>query len=92
MSKKVDLTVLNKLVAALNEQMALADNINPETHGADRIVEISKAIGLAGSISSEATFLISDIAATGPKPKKVLAGDDGDLLASLFGPAKKNVS
>lgn len=92
MSKKVDLTLLNKLVAALNEQMALADNINPETHQAERIVEMSKAIGLAGSISSEATCLIGDIASTSSKPKKQLVGGEEDLLGSLFGLPKKNVS
>ena len=97
MSKKVDLKVLNDLVAALNEQIALAEAADPEKDSAKRVVELSKALGLAGSISSEASFLIGDIAAMATPAgvvkgkKSLISGADDDYLGNLLGPAKKKL-
>lgn len=86
--KFIDLEVLNALVKELNKQVAVVEKINPTDHHADHVVELSKAIGIVGSISSEAMALMGDIAHTArPKNKSSL----GELsLEDLL--AKKDLS
>lgn len=68
--KFIDLEILNALVKELNRQIAVVERINPTTHHADHVVEISKAIGIIGSISSESVALMADVArAARPKQK-----------------------
>jgi len=85
MSKKIDLTILNALVKELNKQLSIVENIDAAEHKADHIVELSKVIGLLGSISSETVLLMGDFA-TLARPAESSFNDD--ILASLY-PAKK---
>jgi len=88
MAKKVNLEVLNKLVTALQEQITIAEALSETTHNADRTVELSKAIGIASAISSEALFLVGDIANLSKQAPPAATGLGDDLL-SFFGPKKK---
>jgi hypothetical protein len=83
--KKIDLSVINALVKELNKQITISDNIDAVTHHVDNIVELSKAIGLLGSISSEAVALMGDIAlATKGGTSLGSSATADDLLGSLF--------
>ncbi len=84
MSNKIDLKILNALVKAVNLQLTVLENIDPAAHLTDYIVETSKAIGLLSTISSEATFLVSDVA----RSNKQAPAQADDLLEKLLGNKK----
>lgn len=86
--KFIDLEVLNALVKELNRQVAVVEKINPTDHHADHIVELSKAIGIVGSISSESMALMADIAHTARPKNKASLGE----LTSLEDLLKKDLS
>jgi len=81
MSKKIDLQVLNALVKELNKQLSIIENINAAEHKADHVVELSKMIGLLGSVSSETVMLMGDVAAAARPAESLLSEDP---LAGLF--------
>jgi methyl-accepting chemotaxis protein len=86
--KFIDLEVLNALVKELNKQVSIIEKINSTEHHSDHIVELSKAIGIVGSISSESMALMADIArAARPKNKDSL----GEII-SLDDLLKKDLS
>lgn len=87
MSRKVDLSLLNRLVSELNAQVSLADKIDGATNHHDQVVELSKAIGIVSAISSEAMLLVGDIAAQAKQPNQTSVSED--LFGSLFGKSKK---
>lgn len=86
--KLIDLEILNALVKELNKQVAVIEKINPADHHSDHIVEVSKAIGIVGSISSEAMALMADIAHAARPKNKAALGE----LTSLEDILKKDLS
>lgn len=59
----INLTILNKLVAELQTQVKLIEELPAETPKENRIVELAKVLGFVSSISYEASGLASDTAA-----------------------------
>jgi hypothetical protein len=95
MSKKVDLTLLKRLVAELESAVNTAESIKTDVNTTDKdvelVVEASKAAGLAAGVMQEAGLLIMDIHALmdgGPPLKKNDLIDK--LLGSLKGPGSSN--
>ena len=88
MSKKVDLTLVKKLVSELESSLAAAEGIKTAKGDvSDYIVELSKSAGLAAGIMQEASMLVMDVqaqalAVQAPAPPK------NDMLDKLLGPLK----
>ncbi len=85
MSSKIDLKILNALVKAVNLQLSVLEKIDPVAHTTDYVVETSKTIGLLSTISSEATFLVADVARSN---KQAPSSTSDDLLEKLLGDKK----
>jgi hypothetical protein len=83
-SKDINLTVLNKLVEALQEQVKLVAELPQETPNETRVVELSRALGLCSGISYESGGLVSDILAI-IKDSSVPETNLVDLLGGLTG-------
>ena len=82
MSKKVNLELLKKLVAELENHLNISDALNKAAPELDAnqheyIIEMSRAAGVASGIVSESTMLIGDI------HRAVRLGNAPDLKDSL---------
>lgn len=88
MIKKINLTLLKKLVEELEISLLAADGIKKSTgsDNNDYVIELSKSIGLCSGVALEAEALISDITNnvnfSQTSPSKM------ELLNKLFSPAK----
>jgi hypothetical protein len=76
--KPVDLTLLDKTVAALKAALAMAES-KKEGDVNDYILELDKAIGLLSGVVTEATMLIGDVSrlaqlGASPSPEGGLGG------------------
>lgn len=84
-SKKVDLTLLKRLVGELESTLATAEGIKNDSQDVNEyVVEMQKAAGLAAGVMTEATLLVGDIAVavrSGSSPEK-------DPLATILGAIK----
>ena len=84
-SKKVDLTLLKRLVGELESTLATAEGIKNDSQDVNEyVVEMQKAAGLAAGVMTEATLLVGDIAVavrSGSSPEK-------DPLATSLGAIK----
>lgn len=81
---KIDLTLLKKFVAELENSLVVADGIRvAEGDQQDYLVELAKASGLSFSLSQEATMLVGDI----QKQMMHIQNPAGksDILEKLFG-------
>ena len=61
-TNEINLTILNKLVSELQEQVKLIQELPQETPKENRVVELSKALGFSSAISYESSGLVADIA------------------------------
>lgn len=59
--QKISLAILNKLVAALNEQMKVCDDLSKDVPQEDYIVELSKALGVVSAVQVESGALVQDV-------------------------------
>jgi hypothetical protein len=88
MAKKVDLTLVKKLIGELEASLEAADGIKTAKGDVtDYIVELSKSAGLAAGVMQEASMLVMDVqaqamAVQNPAPPKT------DVLEKLLGPLK----
>ena len=84
-AKKIDLTLLKKLVGELESTLATAEGIKNDAGDVNEyVVEMQKGAGLAAGVMTEATLLIGDIAVavrSGTSPDK-------DPLATILGALK----
>lgn len=95
---KVDLTLIKKLVGELETSLATAEGMRTTSEPMDvneYVVEMSKAIGLASGISSEASLLVADIAAVtrvnqAPAPKTDSVFDTLDKILGGKGSGNTN--
>lgn len=93
MSKKVDLTLLKRLVGELEGALNIVDSIKTDinTDNNELFVEASKAIGLASGVMQEAAGLMGDIQAllvTAPTKSKSEFLEK--LMDTLKGPGSTN--
>jgi hypothetical protein len=86
---KVDLTLVKKLIAELEESLAVAENLYQDSPSKnnDYVVEMSKASGLATGAAIEASMLALDVQAAIKMGASSAPKEDGlkSLLASLKG-------
>lgn len=90
---KVDLTLLKKLVSALESQLDAANAIAAAKNNenvADYVVEMSKATGISASIAKEASLLVGDIRQAIKLNTSPSAGADD--LEAILGPLLKGGS
>jgi hypothetical protein len=95
---KIDLAILNALVKELNDELALANKSKElnVSNTSEYIVFISKCMGLASSLTMEASALSHDfmkeikVSSSSPLPDPYPMGEEGsDILGNLFS-KKKN--
>jgi len=93
--QKVDLTLIKKLVNELEMAMETADNSKESgttKHPHERIVDLSKAAGIATSMAMECSYLSLDIQAL-IKDIQMTPGSKDDvskLLSNLLKPGGSN--
>ncbi len=85
-ARKVDLTLLKRLVGELESTLATAEGIKNDAGDVNEyVVEMQKGAGLAAGIMTEATLLIGDIAVA---VRSGSASSDKDPLATILGALK----
>lgn len=97
---KVDLSLLNKIIKELNDQLALAEKVKESdpTNNHAYVAELAKCMGLVSTVAVEATALSHDymkLIKINSVPAGALTGALGgggvdDLFGDLFSPKKKN--
>jgi len=91
--RKIDISLLKKLVGELENHLNVAEGIRKdEADIQEYIVEMSRAAGLAAGVMSEAALLIGDIHAGVKSVQQVSAKNDflDKLLGGLKGPGTSN--
>ena len=87
---KVDLTLLKRLMAELENSLATANGINTDVESDlnEYVIELSKATGLCTGIMQEASMLVLDISSLVHTSQPPSGSKGADFLDKILGPLK----
>lgn len=80
---KIDLSLLNRLVAELNTSLKASETIPASEGNLETIMELSRAAGILGILVQEGSLLIKDVYALVQNQQAMAAGLSDDPLGDL---------